>query len=303
MRFLAAASLYTHQIAAFYILAIDVAWLVLPSAQPTRIRVRNLIFANMGVAVLYGPWVPIALDQVRWTATHFSAQPPDGNEFLRTLSALAGGKPYQLKDWLVPQGYTCTPEQVAGIVTVIALLAMGAPLLLERHSRSAAALLVVGLMPVLLIYLYSLLGRPAFMERMFIASTPAIALAAAMPLAGRGARWIAWPLVLAMLAINGTSTYAMMKLSHKEDFRGAQEYVAQLPANPRRLLVFVANEGQLAFDYYAPLRREAQLVDENRHPGGFFDLNPPQVLRQVKETADLGDLAQRLERRPLTKWS
>jgi hypothetical protein len=59
--------------------------------------------------------------------------------------------------------------------------------------------------------------------------------------------------------------------------------------------VFVANEGQLAFDYYA--RRSGAKANwslETGAPGGFFELNPPQVLRQVKETADLAELAQRL---------
>jgi uncharacterized membrane protein len=292
----AAASLYTHQIAAYYLLAIDVAWLILPSEQPLRIRVRNAIFANMAIVVLYAPWLPIALEQVRWTANHFWAQPPDGNEFLRTISALAGGKPYQLKDWLTNRGHICTPEQVAGIVVVISTIALLAPLMIERLSRITVALLVVALYPLLLIYLYSLLGRPAFMERVFIASTPALALAVCVPLANRYGRWLALPLVLAMLAINAGSTYAMMQLSHKEDWRGAQAYVSKLPTDSRRLVVFCANEGQLAFDYYArQSNAKPNWSLETGAPGGFFDLTPPQVLRQVKETSDLANLAQLLK--------
>jgi 4-amino-4-deoxy-L-arabinose transferase-like glycosyltransferase len=305
----AAASLYTHQIAAFYLLGIDIAWLILPSEQPMRIRLRNAAMANMAVVVLYAPWLPIALDQVRWTANHFWAQPPDGNEFLRTFSALAGGKPYQLKDWLLQSSHfstpdklkdafvnaihLTTPEQVAGIVLVISTIALLAPLMIERLSRAAVALLVVAIYPLLLIYLYSLLGKPAFIERVFIASTPPLALLAAMPLASRSGRWIAAPLVLGMLAINAGSTHAVMQLSHKENWRGAEAYVAKLPTDSHRLLVFVANEGQLAFDYYARRSRAKPTWSlETGAPGGYFDVNPPQVLRQVKTEADLANLAQ-----------
>ncbi len=309
-----AASLYTHQIAAFYLMAIDVAWLILPCEQPMRIRLRNAAMANMAIVVLYAPWLPIALDQVRWTSNHFWAQPPDGNEFLRTVSALVGGKPYQLKDWLVSIGQewarrpdahlasltqlliALSPEQVAGIVLVISIIALLAALMVERLSRAAVALLIVAIGPLLLIYLYSLLGKPAFIERVFIASTAPLALLVAIPLASRYGRWIAAPLVLSMLAINAGSTHAMMQLSHKEDWRGAEAYVAKLPTDSRRLLVFVANEGQLAFDYYAKRSQAKPTWSlETGAPGGYFDINPPQVLRQVKTDADLANLARLLK--------
>ena len=56
----------------------------------------------------------------------------------------------------------------------------------------------------------------------------------------------------------------------------------------RRLLVFVANEGQLMYRYYARragVRRPRQTL--TGCPQGFFDLDPPRPIRRVLHDTDV----------------
>ena len=65
-----------------------------------------------------------------------------------------------------------------------------------------------------------------------------------------------------------------------------------MPAVRRRLIVFVANEAQLPFDYYYRLRTGEE---ETGVPAGFFDADPPRTLVRVRRPSDLDGLRRRVE--------
>jgi hypothetical protein len=81
----------------------------------------------------------------------------------------------------------------------------------------------------------------------------------------------------------------------KEDWRGAYAVVRELPPSPRRLILFVANEGELPFAYYASRDPARPAERRSGAPAGFFDLDPPKTIRRVTSDADLDGLRTTLE--------
>jgi hypothetical protein len=76
---------------------------------------------------------------------------------------------------------------------------------------------------------------------------------------------------------------------HREPWRAACQYADEsLP--PNRLLIFVANEGELLFDYY---RRDSDFTPKPQLTGvprSFFAADPPQTMSRVRNDADLNSL-------------
>jgi hypothetical protein len=114
----------------------------------------------------------------------------------------------------------------------------------------------------------------------------------ATPLAWARSRRFAGVIVAAMLMLCAVNLAAEAKERTKEDWRDVAEMVAELYPSPHRLIIFVANEGQLPFDYYFhPHHGEV----ETGAPAGFFDIDPPRTQRRVLSDQDLDGLRKKIE--------
>jgi hypothetical protein len=98
----------------------------------------------------------------------------------------------------------------------------------------------------------------------------------------------AWAVAIASLLLIALSLGGYEYERQNEDWRGAAAIVERLPA-ARRLIVFVANEGQLPFDYYYP-----GTDPRSGAPAGFFDRDPPRTMLRVRDEQDLAPLQSRL---------
>jgi hypothetical protein len=92
----------------------------------------------------------------------------------------------------------------------------------------------------------------------------------------------------------GLSTTASLATPQKEDWRGAYDVVRALPESDRRLLVFVAAEGELPFAFYAKHDRSRRPEPRTGAPGGFLEVDPPRTIRRVLADADLDPLRREL---------
>jgi hypothetical protein len=157
----------------------------------------------------------------------------------------------------------------------------------------ALALCSVALLPPALVYLYSAVAEPVFVSRVFIASGAVVPLLVALPLAagrGIGIRIAGGLIALALFGLMCLSTTTLLATPLKEDWRGAYERVARLPASDRRLIVFVAVEGELPFAFYATHDKSRVAEPRTGVPGSFFDVDPPRTIRRVLSDADLKPL-------------
>ena len=290
-----ATALYTHNAALFYFAALNVIWLILPSATPLWRRLLDLLLADLLVGAIYAPWVPVLIQQNAWANRNFWADKPRWHELSWVLGQIVAARPFPFKDWLNEFYHSqfWDAEIVSIAVFWIATIVIGIGAGVQRFGRVVAALSFYAFVPILGVFLKSRYGTPIFMGRIFIASATVIPLLLAIPLAADLNRWVKAQvglLLTVLLFVAGASAYLYSTGEPHEDWRGVYKYVA---AQPREgtLLVFVANEGQLPFDFYA-LKDHTQSIKFARTgcPQGFIELDPPQTVRRVLSDDDITPL-------------
>jgi hypothetical protein len=282
-----------------YVIALLLAWIILPSDHPPRRRFREMGIVVAIAILLYLPWAIRAFPgQLHMIQHAFWVEPLKAGNFLIAIAALAGVQ--QFWSWAtifdkvhLPVGHGFCPA----IITVVLLVASailslrGQP---AARRREALGLLTMALFPPMAIGIYSVLRTPLFMQKVFLPSATFMPLFILLPLA------TCWPPGIAKGLRIGTGLLlvlcALTLYSHeiedtKEDWRQLAKVVGKHPAR-HRLIVFVANDGQLPFDYYYSYLSGDEATGV---PGGFFDLDPPHTMRRVPEDGDLKPLESRLE--------
>ncbi len=293
----AVVGLYTHNMMLFAITGLNVAWLVWPGERTLRQRMIDLVIANTTIAVLYLPWLPTLIEQTKWMTGAFWADRPGAMALGVTTAAISGVDVYAPPGaaWRILGITRITAEGVAAFVALelLFIIVLALSTRDSKHRRVVLALMSAALLPVLLVFIYSQLRQPVFMERVFIASSVVLPLLLAMAVdVGRAqpVRVIGGFAVGAIGLLGVVSTTGLLATERKEDWRGAYEFVSTMPASDRRVILFVANEGELPFAYYGS--RDTQRLAEIRTgtPQGFFDLDPPKTIRRVTSDADLDHL-------------
>lgn len=288
------AACYIHSIFWFYFAALHLAYLFSPGQPTLRKRLGELVILD-GLALLaYLPWLTTFREQMAWTSQNFWTSTPSPDLLGRTLFVIAGIKARHLSAVLGDVGW------VQPLLTV-ALLALPALLLFPgRHSARDArrwtfALLSYALAPILVAFVYSQFRQSIFLQKVFLASSFALPLLVALALASPSAsprRRLALPVVGVLLAGMSISLYGYFAWEKKEDWRSAITHVNSL-ATPNTLIVFVANEGELLYDYY--LRQTGSFASPVQGlPQGFFELTPHRTLQHLRSPADLKLLDTRL---------
>jgi uncharacterized membrane protein len=292
-----AVGMYTHGTMAFVVVGLVAGWMVWPGERTIRQRALDVVMTGAIVVVIYLPWVPTLLRQMRWMTGTFWATRPDAFAIGQTTSAIAGVDVYTIPSvaWETLGVSGMSAGGVAGLVSLV-LVVLVALALATRDTakrRAALGLIAFAFVPVVLVFVRSLTSQPIFLDRLFIASSAVMPILFAMAIEcarGRTSRVIAWVLVASVGMLTIVSTSSLLRSERKEDWRGAYQTVAALPESDRRLLVFVANEGELPFAYYAahdPLRKSEPRTGA---PGGYFDWDPPQTIRRVLSESDLEQL-------------
>lgn len=290
------ASLYTNNMMAIYLAGLAVAWLVLPGRRSLGGRVIDIAVVGGASALLYLPWLPTMLAQSAALKGRFWVEPPGLPIVLRTLALLCGVNE-QAVGWNWRFGTA---------ITALCALALTAIALARPSTRHrAAGLALFGLLPIAAIYLYSRLTQPIFMDRAFIPTTlvmPMLIVLATMRRTGAIAgaiagandarseppRWLLPTVAMLCLILSALSLPRNYQGEHPEPWRDAIASVGSVSGN--RLIVFVANEGELLYDCYARGRdysRSSRLIGV---PRSFFATDPPQTMARVRRDADLDGL-------------
>jgi len=298
-----AASLYTQNVAVFYLVALNLFWLLYPANVKFKQRLLDIIKCDALIGLLWLPWVPTVIQQNRWAAANFWATQPTIWDLLIILALGICARVWPLQSMVYEQHWDSylQSEMVAEKIAVM-VVALGAiPILLavfrRRWARIVLALTIYAMFPITACYIKSLYSTPIFMGRIFIGSGTILPLLIAIPLADYRSIWTRLPILLlvaVILFISIVSVYAFCALEPKEQWRDAYQLVSEQPRDGT-LVVFVANEGQLPFDYYASRdTRSPKKFTYTGCPQGFFDLNPPQTVRRVTSDDDLARLKSQL---------
>jgi len=290
---LIAAAMYTHNMMAPYVIALFVTWLVLPSPHSLHRRLGEVAIVVAFAIALYLPWAITGLPaQWRMIRTAFWVDPLKPGDFFSAMAGLAGIKQYWSAASIFHHAHLHLEDGAApasiGIILILASAVWS--IAFNSHSRRVAlGLFVMSCLPPVLVAVYSIIATPLFTPKLFLPSATLLPILVLFPLAkppSRRTRWIIWPATALLLLLTALSLYGEFTEDQKEDWRQIAQIVSSMPAE-KRLIVFVANDGQLPFDYYYRYRPDE---DATGAPAGFFDLDPPHTMRRVLADADLTPL-------------
>jgi mannosyltransferase len=236
---LTAATLLTHNTAVFFLAATNLLVLVLSLIRPPITNhgfLRNWLLAQLGVLLLWGPWLPAFVTQSVGVYRDFWVPAPTWETVIGTVGVF-------VSDFL--------PLPFAGLLVVgvffTGLAALGL-IRLRRDPACVAFLLVTFATPLAGEWLVSL-RRPIFYDRTLIWASPPLYLLLAAGLR-QLRRWrYVLAAALALLAINGLSLHEYYVNFEKEQWDDAAALVAER-VEPDDLLLFNATWVQIPFDYY-----------------------------------------------------
>jgi len=216
---------------------------------------RNWLLAQVGVFLLWSPWLVAFVVQSLGVYGEFWIQPPTWQTVVDTVKTfLSGFLPPQVR-W---------PEVVWGLYAALVLLGL---VRFRRRPARVALLLVIFVTPFVGEWLVSL-RRPIFYDRTLIwASLPLyLLLAAGM----RQLRYWSYVLavVLMVLTVNTLSLREYYTHFEKEQWDDAAAFVAER-VEPDDLILFNATWVQIPFDFY--FRFHNRPVAEHGVPVDLFD--------------------------------
>lgn len=210
--------------------------------------------AQLLVAALFAPWVPILAGQAARAQSGFWIGRPGASHLLVTFVQYAGSIPAAI---------------VLGALVAVALVpvAKGAP-----PFRGAGLLLGLWLtLPHLVPFVVSQFAKPMYLARAAIASLPALLLLAVIPLRSTS-RVFSRALVAGLAALSVFSLWPYRAHGARDQWRETAAYVAARAA-PGDLVAIDDGYGGYAFDYYKRQDLEVgRLRDDVARPAGAADL-------------------------------
>jgi hypothetical protein len=298
---LAAAALYTHNAMTFYLAGMAAAWLILPSPHSLRRRLLDGAAVAVGACILFLPWIITSLyAQIHLVKIGFWAERPTLIKTLIIISWIAGVPTPETWNRLIyslhsPHALGNFPAWF-GLMLIVACLLLGLWLLRGSALREFFGLAALLLFPPAAVLAYSLLDRPILMDKIFLPSATLMPILLLLPMRWSWPRprlrWITCLATVFLLLIQAAVLVNYFVVPQKEDWRSAAALVEGFPAQ-RRLIVFVANDGQLPFDYYYHYRPGDAVAGA---PAGFFDRDPPRTMLRVLTPQDVQSVEAKIDR-------
>jgi len=251
-------SLYTHNMALFYMPGFALIWWFYPSDLSLKTRVKDAAVTAAIVLLAYVPWLPSLRTQIHTVHRVFWYPMPRAVDLLDTFSALCGLdlQTFQIvfRDKLRLHTHTLFGAWTWGPILVAVFLVF---LVRARKNpvefRKILSLVAYAVLPVLLVFLQSRFSTPIFQPRYLLASSFFLPLVFCLPFTEpRGPRTWAYRTV-ALLVLVGcvASCFEFPRRYHKDDWRGVTAYVLQEREIPR-LVVVAPDFLQYMVQYYAP---------------------------------------------------
>jgi 4-amino-4-deoxy-L-arabinose transferase-like glycosyltransferase len=258
-----ALTLYLHNMMFFYLLALDIVWLLYPSEKPWIRRIPELLLANFCMALLYLPWAVTLLAQVGAVAGNLYWVPkPSFQTLLGTLASTAGFDMDLLglvaKKLPSPLGLGFVYSAQLGLLVLCGTLLVGGLWHVSNtERRKNLCFIVYGLLPILLIFILSR-RMPLYIDRVFTTSSIVVPIIFAFPLVAQKDpkfKRLYSALGFAVGVLTALSSLGFFQSGesfarNRENWRGVVATVLTIPET-NRLVLFVPPAGEIFFDYYS----------------------------------------------------
>jgi hypothetical protein len=157
------------------------------------------------------------------------------------------------------------PTWAAAVLAVLTVLLVAIAVVRRGLPWGMRLALCWLLVPVVLMWLWSLVGQPLFTPRNALVSLPAVALVLAWGLARTPAGWVVLVVVLALRVVALVPSYG----TSPEDWRAATAYVTA-SARPGDCVAFYPLDARMPFAYYAgwPVKPYVERYETPRLPRG-----------------------------------
>lgn len=292
----ATATLYLHNMMFFYLLALNVTWLIYPSERSWVERFKELFLADALIGLLYLPWAFSLLTQVAAVQGNLWWIPkPTVWTLASTLKEMSGLEPTYLIAFagrFLPLSPRMVRVGVVGALDLlwVAMLAGGFWRVSNRNRLRNFSLLLWGLLPILAVFVLSQ-KMPLYLDRIFTASSAVFPIVFAFALAlHKGPKGRVWYGLLGIALVGATALSALGFLRYREaaeksneDWRATTSSLLRIPEK-NRLIVFVPPGGEILFDYYA---QQFPAMDQNVPriglPASFNSQFPPPKGRSIDD--------------------
>jgi len=270
----------------------------LPSEHSMRRKIGEITLVTGIAALLYLPWAAVGLpDQMQMIRHSFWMDPLKAVDLPAAIAALAGVKSFWSWTGILDRLHLHTFNGIVPMCILGCFLGGSAFVSIFAQTgprrRDAIGLLIAAFFPPVFVAICSVIWTPVFGVKLFLPSATLLPifflLPLGMPLPRAGLR-IAWCGASILLLLTALTFYGYYQEIMKEDWRSIARYVSDLPPG-RRLIIFIANDGRLAFDYYYHYRPEDEATGV---PSDFFDLNPPRTMRRAMDQQDFDPLRARI---------
>jgi mannosyltransferase len=257
-------------------------WPVRTTATPRSVDLRRAagswLVSQVVIGLLWLPWLPFLLRQGEIYQSFWIAAPT-----LTTLKNLLFDlTSIHLPHWRLPMGM----EIVVATGLVLALL--GARSLPRPLFGFVLALFVI---PIAAMFAVSQV-KPIFLSRALIYVSMPYLLLIACGIASFKRRWIGGALLGLLVMLNVVSLQRIYDVVQKEQWDQAASYVTAR-ATPHELVLFVASDAQIPFDYYAA--KDPKPLEQRGLPADVFTVGP---LEPRMQEADLARMDQLILGRP-----
>lgn len=291
---------YQHNVMWFFLAGLHAFWLAAPGADTPVRRLRNMVLADVAIALLYLPWLPGLMLQMHNIQNAYFTDRPVFYDLNYTISWIGGDAIAALHPLVAAGGIADSDDRILrGTGFLLVSLACGVALVYSarRERRMLFAILLAGLMPILLAMLYSQFGRSVFVPRAFIPASVVfpLVMAAVWPASLRPALARRVGLVLAALLLLASvlSVWGYFHYQAKENWRLATHWI-NAREHDGALVVFSGPEGQTLYDYYTA-KEGLTPMKATGAPVGFYDMDPPQAMCRVLTVKDLQPLRGSIE--------
>jgi len=275
------ASLYTHNIAIFYLPGIAVMWFVYPGDKTIRARVWDGLVVFSAVLLLYIPWLPHLRGHMQRIHRGWWVAPPKTADVLDSLCVLSGFDTHTLQAIFRDRFHTLRLfgfwTWAPAVCVIFVLCALGGLCAVRSTDRrKVATLLIYSLTPIFLVFIDSRISNPIYLNRIFLGSCALLPIVYCAPIAFQTGNSRKLFQVIGLVVLLGTtvSAFGYLRREQKEDWRGLTEYLLKLPER-RRLSVVVPDIAQALVQYYVSKSPNSSRMTQMT--GLLTDFNPPDL--------------------------
>lgn len=284
---------WIHNAAWLYVGGFAIAMLILPKNVSLGRRLSRAILPIAIVTVLFLPWLATLTRQMQKMSGGFWIPTPDLTTLYYTIVTATGVKPLPVGNLIKESFGRLQPMwNIVQVVIAVAMISIVVLFVVTRDARRRRliALASAALLPILAAFVISRIGTSVFTPKAFVP------VAAILPMVVGGAvamtrgwlRCIALGSAGVLILLSLVSVIGQFRYERKEDWRSVHAFIyeqkTELP-----LLVFVGNDGEIAFNYY---ERRVKPIRAARTgaPVHFFVNDPPRAMQRVSDTDDLRHL-------------